>query len=327
MSERRGAGRSAARHAFDALERGLTVFAAAGSPRRALPALGAAAAVGRMRNRLSGAWPSVEQVAQLFPHLDRAAAARVARTIGAAEARNRLVVELIRHRGLAAVAALVRSAPALAELRPPLVLCTFHVGAVQALGAALERLPAPALRFRHGLLHEPRPPLAVVSTAGGEQARAKAFLRGLDHLRQGGLVALAADLADGPTATIATSCLGRPMHLARGPFALARLAAAPLQPIVVRWSAHGLDTIVGPPLAPLDSLDPLYHLDPLDNLPRAGGPSHRSPNHDGPPDSPPADRERDAALAGAAAAWLERHLLAAPGDLSLGLLRALLGTA
>jgi hypothetical protein len=323
LSQRQGAGRTAARLAFDALERGLARLAAAGSPRRALPALGAAAAAGRIRNRLSGAWPSLDQVVQLFPHLDRAAAARVARTIGGAEARNRLLVELVRRRGLPAAAALVRSTPALAALQPPLVLCTFHVGAVQALGAALERLPAPVLLFRHGLLHTSGPPLAVISTAGSEAARARAFLLGLDHLRRGGFVALAADLAESPVSVIATRCLGRPLDLARGPFALARLAAAPLRPIVVRWSSRGLDTVVGPPLVPLAPRGPLAPLSQLTPL----GPLDHHPNDGGPPASPPADLECEAALAGAAAAWLERRLLAAPGDLSLGLLRALLGAA
>ena len=277
-------GAAAARQGFDFLERRLAALASA----RPALALRAAGGLGRLRNRLSGAWPSPRQVALLFPHLDRAAAARAAWRIGGLECRNRLLVEIIRRSGLAALHPLVRTPSPLAALRPPLVLCFFHVGAMQALGAALERLPAPVLAFRHGLLQAGRPPLEVLSTAGNDETRSAAFHRALAHLHRGGFVALAPDLSPGPS--LAAPCLGRRLPLARGPFALARLAAAPLLPLVARWRHGHLETLLGPPLA-------------------AAGTRALA---------------TESALAAAAATWLERYLLAAPTELSLGLLRNLL---
>ncbi len=248
-------------------------------------ALRAAGGFGRLRNRLSGAWPSPEQVGGLFPRLDRAAAARVAWRIGGMECRNRLLVEIIRRAGSAALRPLLRQPSPLAALRPPLVLCFFHVGAMQGLGAALEQLPAPVLAFRQGLLAAGRPPLEVVSTEGDDQARAAAFHRGLDRLRRGGFVAMAIDLP--PARTLAAPCLGRSLALSRGPFALARLAGCPLVPFVARWRQGRIDTVHGAPLATDSAIDEI-------------------------------------ALARTAASWLERYLLDTPAEMGLGLLRDLL---
>jgi hypothetical protein len=289
LSER--SGRAAARRGFDALERRLAALAA-GWP---APALRAAGGLGWLRNRLAGAWPSPEQVGVLFPRLDRAAAARAAWSIGALEGRNRLLVELIRRAGLAAVRPLVRTPAALAALRPPLVLCSCHVGAVQGLEPALERLPAPVLALRQGVLGAARPPLEIVSTDGNDQARAAAFYRGLDRLRCGGFVAMVFDLptASGPVAPF----LGRRLELSRGPFALARLAGVPLVPIVARWRGGEIEVDLGAPLA-------------ADAGVAAGSGAE--------------EMAREGALAVAAASWFERYLLASPPELGLGLLRALL---
>ena len=228
------------RHTFDILERGLAPLLAR-HPRMALPA---ASGLGALRNRLSRRWPSPEQVQALFPHLAPRAAARVAWKIGALEARNRLLVDAIRREGLEPVRRLMRPpSEAFAALRPPLILGTFHVGAVQALGAAIERLPGPVLVLRLGALYSPRPPVEILSTEGDDQRRALAFQRALAHLAAGGFVVLALDGAPGPGLRV--PCLGRTLELARGPFALARLTGAPLVPLVARWRKSEVEAEVG----------------------------------------------------------------------------------
>jgi hypothetical protein len=278
--------REVGRRAFDALEHRLAMLA------RAFPrlALSGAGPLGALRNRLSRRWPGPEQVRALFPELDRRAAARVAREIAGQETRQRLLVHCLRQTGLDPVRPLLRtSAAELAALRPPLVLATFHVGAVQALGAALERLPGPVLAVRHGMLHATRPPLELVTTEGDGQRRADVFQRALVHLTRGGFVALALDLSAGPGLTV--PCLGRTLTLARGPFALARLTGAPIVPLVARWRRGGLEIEIGRPLAAGPATDPAA---------------------------------RETALAAAAARWLEGYLRKSPADLGLGLLQDLL---
>jgi hypothetical protein len=154
----------------------------------ALPrlAFSGAGRIGELRNRLSRRWPSPEQVQALFPGLNRGAAARVAWRIGGLEARNRLLTGCIRCRGLDPVRPLIRTPEGFGALRPPLVLGFFHTGAVQALSAAVERLPGPVLVLRQGTIHTPRPPVRIESTEGDDQRRAASFRRALDHLAEGG---------------------------------------------------------------------------------------------------------------------------------------------
>jgi hypothetical protein len=276
---------SRARRAFDSLERRLAGLA----ERRPRLALASAAAAGHLRNRLSRRWPSPEQVRALFPGLDGRAAERVAWSIGAIEARNRLLIEWIRREGIGASGPLIRTPEGFSALRPPLVLGFFHTGAVQALGSAIERLPGPVLALRQGLLHPPRPPVRIASTAGDDQSRAAVFRRALDHLGQGGFVVVALDTVPGPGLRV--PCLGRAIELARGPFAMARLTGAPLLPLVARWRGGEVEVEAGNPLAALPELEP---------------------------------EARERALAEAAGGWLERYLLGSPAETGLGLLRVLL---
>lgn len=269
--------RAAGRHTFEALESGLAPLAA----RHPALALSVASVLGRLRNRLSRRWPSPEQVRALFPHLSGGAAAGVAWSIGGLEARNRLLASCIQKSGLEPVRPLVRM-PAFAALRPPLILGTFHVGAVHAFGPALERLPGPVLALRHGPLYTPRPPVEIVTTEGDDQQRAATFQRALARLESGGFVVLALDVV--PGSGLQVPCLGRTLELARGPFALARLAKVPLVPLAARWRRGSVDVELGEAIT----------------------------------------GETENALAASAARWLERYLLDSPAELGLGLLRRLL---
>jgi hypothetical protein len=273
------------RRAFDALERGLTPLAPR-HPRLAFPAAGA---LGSLRNRLSRRWPSPEQVQTLFPHLDRRSAARVAWSIGGFEARNRLLITRRHRAGLERMRPLVRTPGELPALRPPLILGFFHVGATHALGAAIERLPGPVLLLRQGSPYVPGPPVRLETTEGDGQRRAAAFQRALVHLSRGGFVVTALDVVPGPGLRV--PCLGRAIELARGPFAMARLAGAPLLPLAARWRRGGVEVEVGEALAAAPGSGP---------------------------------EAWEGALAAGAARWLERYLLASPAEIGLGLLRALL---
>ena len=289
--------RDTGRQVFDALERRLSLLA----PARPRLALSGSQVLGQLRNRISRRWPSPVQIQTLFPTLDRRAAERIAWRIGGIEACNRVLVDCIRRAGIGPVRPLIRmSAAALSALRPPLLLGTFHVGAVHALEPALEQLPGPVLALRHGPLHTAAPPLEIVSTEGDEQRRAAVFHRALTHLLQGGgFVVLALDVV--PGIGLQVPCLGRTIELARGPFALARLTGAPLVPLVARWRRSGVEVLTGEPLDPRETEPTLdAAVDPT---------------------------AWESALAAATARWLERYLQGAPAELGLGLLRSLLSSS
>lgn len=280
-----------ARRAFDRFEAILGRLA----ERQPRVALSAAGVVGASRNRLSRRWPSTGEVRALFPHLGRVAAALVAARIGALEARNRVQVRCVARAGLAPLRPLVSVADTLLALRGPCILATFHVGATHTLGPALERLCAPVLALRLGSLAAVRPPVESITTEGAEQQRAAVFHRAMRQLDGGGFVAMAVDVVRG--AWIEATCLRRPLRLARGAFALSVLSGAPIVPLVSRWSRRGTHVVAGEPLLPVHSAG--HAID---------------------------SRASEQALAVAATAWLERYLLGAPAELSLGLLLGLLGS-
>lgn len=278
-----------ARRGFDRLE----AFLGRLAERRPLAAISAAGVAGAARNRLSRRWPSTAQVRALFPHLGPVAAAVVAARIGALEARNRVQVRCVARAGLDPLRPLVSVADALVALRGPCILATFHVGATHTLGPALEQLSAPVLALRLGSLAAVHPPVESITTEGAEQQRAAVFYRAKRQLDNSGFVAMAVDVVRG--AWTEAACLGRPLRLARGAFALSALTGAPIVPLVSRWTRRGAHVVVGAPLRPAH--DTGHTADP---------------------------EVFEQALAGAAAAWLERSLLGAPAELSLGLLLGLL---
>jgi lauroyl/myristoyl acyltransferase len=181
---------------------------------------------------------------------------------------------------------LVRNAQ-LTALRPPLVLASFHVGPWPALAAALVELPGEVLALDRGQFG-PLPHLTML--AGGEDtgARAAAFNRALGALRSGGFVFVTVDAfhqQEFDVASIEVPVLGRTLPLARGAFALARIARVPIVPIVARWRGTALEVELGPAL-------------------RVGAGGERS-------------------LAEAAGSWIERYVRARPGEMSVFMLERL----
>jgi hypothetical protein len=172
--------------------------------------------------------------------------------------------------------------PALDELRPPLIVASFHVGPFQALGAVLRSLPGEAVALAREQ-YESRPDVTMLYRGHDEWQRARTFRRMVSTLRSGGvaLVNLDGFHPDDSMATIEVPMLGRSLPLARGAFALARIAPAPIVPIVTRWRGTAMEVTVGDPI---------------------------SPEHG------------EARMAAATGDWLERYLREMPGEISVFLL-------
>jgi lauroyl/myristoyl acyltransferase len=160
--------------------------------------------------------------------------------MAALEERNEVLVRCIRRAGLDVIRPLVKVPQ---ELHGPCILGTFHVGALHAVGAALEALGKPVLGIREGRIFTPRPPLELITSEGTEQQRAAVMVRALEYLRAGNLVLLALDAAS--DAAIETKCLGNRLALARGAFALARITGAPIVPLVMRWRGTDVQVMLG----------------------------------------------------------------------------------
>ncbi|HYC59815.1 MAG TPA: hypothetical protein VEK79_09635 [Thermoanaerobaculia bacterium] len=159
------------------------------------------------------------------------------------------------------IRSLVRDNEAVVQLRPPMIVGTFHIGPIHGLSVLADRLAAPSLVLRGAL--------------GTDQQRALMFHRAIEHLQQHGFVIMALDPQE--ARRIEVPFLGGTLHLARGAFAMARIARVPIVPLVARWDGDAIELIVGEPLAV--STD-----------------EHK--------------------LASAAARWLEQYLRDAPGELS-----------
>lgn len=144
------------------------------------------------------------------------------------------------------------SGPDPAEIPPPAVLATFHVGPMHAVGAWLERLPAEVLVLQAG--HEakspPRPGRTTLHVAANEWSRAAAFRTAVETLRSGAFVFLAVDGSG--SRPVEAPLFGRTVGLARGAFALSRITGAPIRPVAPRWRGYGVEIVAGEPVPPAD---------------------------------------------------------------------------
>jgi lauroyl/myristoyl acyltransferase len=177
--------------------------------------------------------------------------------------------------------------PRLEALRPPLVLAAFHVGPFQALGAALTELRGELVALDRGQFGAAQR-ITVLPGGEDEAARARVFNRALATLRSGGFAFMNVDAFHPEqfnVSTIDVPLFDRTLPLARGAFALARLADVPVAPIAARWRGIELEVEIGEPLHP-----------------GSGG---------------------EQALAQATASWIERYLRARPGEMSVFMLERL----
>jgi hypothetical protein len=138
------------------------------------------------------------------------------------------------------------------DLRPPLIIASFHLGPFPALGAVLEHLDGDVLVVHRGRF-APRPGLTLVRAGEDEWERARTFHRAVKELRSGGFVYVALDgfgEADYDAATIDVPMLGGTASLARAGFALVRITGAPLVPMVARWRGTHVEMAYGEPIEP-----------------------------------------------------------------------------
>lgn len=193
-----------------------------------------------------------ERIAAAFPALAPAARRAVRRRTWAGFLKGEAVdAAVARHGGARAYPRVVPN-PSLEGLRPPLILASFHVGPYPALGAALAGSPVRVVgidRGQYGITHD------LTTLAGGEDEweRARTFQRSLSALRSESFVIVMLDgqhPEEYPVSAIEVPVLGRRLPLARGAFALARLARTPVVPIVARWRGTAIEVTLGDPIAP-----------------------------------------------------------------------------
>lgn len=212
----------------------------------------------------------------LFPNLSRADAGRVLVRIWRTHMRTLLLGGWMRRSGASPIRKLVRENEAVRRLRPPMIVSTFHIGPTFGLGVLSEWLQGETLVLRGTQFPLDRATRSNVNLVEGtDQQRAASFHRAIEQLRQDGFVIMALDPMEANR--IAVPFMRGTLHLARGAFAMARIARVPIVPLVARWNGNEIELVVGDPLPP--SYD-------------------------------------EQVLAASAALWLERYLLESPGELS-----------
>lgn len=218
------------------------------SSRPAEAALAAAARIGALRATLARRWPSPAEVDRLFG-IRGFAGRRIAASIAALEARNRLVIRRVEGRPLDPFASLVSwsDAKSAHDLPRPAILVTAHVGALYLLAAALAPLKVPRLAIRWSALHTASLYERVASTAGGVELRAALLHDALGTLRAGGLVTTVLDGTHGGAFRV--SVLGRGIDFGQGAFTLARLSGAPIVPVAALWRGNRVECRTWPAIA------------------------------------------------------------------------------
>ncbi len=219
---------------------------------------------------------SQERVRQFFPHLSEREVNRVLAHARNDELRNQIVMKTMLVSGFEPVRKLVDENDQLRAIHAPVILGTFHLGAIAALGPALERVPGEVLVLRRTLsIRQKESRLKVESTDGDDQHRALVFHRALEWLGAGNIVFMPLDPEH--AVRIEVPFHGHTLQLARGPFAMSRITHVPIVPIVARWRNARVEIVIGDAIAP---------------------------------------SEDESVTATATAAWLERYLLDSPTEIS-----------
>lgn len=199
-------------------------YAARIAPRMALAAADAA---GRASAPFRSDTPG--RLQELFPHLTAQEAARLLRHILAMEVRNQMLPAM----GRRAVGRIARFAGKIESLELPAILVTFHIGPMLALGRLLDGE------------EDNRP---IVRSYGRELSGARELHRALTTLRETRLLGVAVD--SWRAARVDVPFFDTTMGIARGAFALSRIARVPLVPALFVWRGWEIDVVLGEPVAP-----------------------------------------------------------------------------
>jgi hypothetical protein len=143
----------------------------------------------------------------------------------------------------------VAGGPEPLTLRAPLILATFHLGPLPALGALVQRLPAPTAILMNAT-GVPQRRAELLGTEGSEAQRVAAFTEAARILRGGGFVLVVVDGFG--SARLPVTLFDREASISAGAFRLARLGGAAMLPIAVRWQGSGVRFDAGAPIAPGD---------------------------------------------------------------------------
>jgi lauroyl/myristoyl acyltransferase len=200
--------------------------------------------------RIASSEPSRAEVEAIFPDRSAREISSFLRRIWKSRARTLATAGWLERGGRAALHALVRRNEAVMRLPKPVIFGTFHVGPIAAIGAIEDLFPENVLLLRSSepTARSRTPNIHVVS--GTDQQRAAVFHRAVERLRGGAAVVTALDPEHAKR--IAVPFFGRSLQLARGPFAMARIAGVPIAPIVPRWFGNEIELIVGEPIAASD---------------------------------------------------------------------------
>lgn len=144
----------------------------------------------------------------------------------------------------------VAAGPDPLALHGPMVLVGLHVGAVDAVGALLNRLPGEVVSLVDRQW-PPQPKGQTISLSGGEWDRVAALKRAAEVLRSGGFVFLVADGMG--NARVETALLGEKVSWSRGGFELARLTGSPMLPVLALWRGRKIEIVAGELTLPSDA--------------------------------------------------------------------------
>jgi len=193
--------------------------------------------------------PTRKQLHALFPDLPASETQRVLRRIRVNHARNLLIGGWVRRQKLAPIRALVRPSDALLALRPSAMVGTFHIGPTLGLGVLPDRLQGGRTLVLRGAQFPLDRAVSKASVPGkSEQQRAAMFHDAVECLTDRGFVLVALDPQEATRLDV--PFLGGTLRLARGPFAIARVARVPIVPVIARWEGREIELVVGDPLPP-----------------------------------------------------------------------------
>lgn len=189
---------------------------------------------------------TASQIQAVLPHLDRGQAERARHAILAGSFATDALHAALERSTRDPLYPEVIPNPRIAQLTPPVILATFHVGPLPALAPVLTATPGDVLAL-HRNEWPNRAGLNMLQVGEGEWDRARMLYRAVETLRSAGSVFVVLDEEN--AATIPAPFFDRSIQLARGGFALARITGAPIVPFAIRWEGRSVGVTFGDPIS------------------------------------------------------------------------------